>query len=52
MAVAEATAHGHATLLLDGSFGDEEDPVSSAADQAASATLALIKGRTALRRPS
>jgi AcrR family transcriptional regulator len=52
MAVAEATAHGHATLLLDGSFGDEEDPVGSAADQAASATLALIKGRTALRRPS
>ena len=52
MAVTEATAHGHATLLLDGSFDDEEDPVSTAADQAASATLALIKGRTALRRPS
>jgi hypothetical protein len=52
MAVTEATAHGHAMLLLDGSFDDEEDPVGSAADQAASATLALIKGRTALRRPS
>jgi AcrR family transcriptional regulator len=52
MAVTEATAHGHAMLLLDGSFDDEEDPVGSAADQAATATLALIKGRTALRRPS
>jgi AcrR family transcriptional regulator len=52
MAVAEATAHGHAMLLLDGSFDDEEDPVGSAADQAASATLALIQGRNALRRPS
>ena len=52
MAVTEATAHGHAMLLLDGSFDDEQDPVGSAADQAANATLALIKGRTALRRPS
>lgn len=52
MAVTEATAHGHATLLLDGSFDDEEDPLSCAADQAADATLALIKGRAALRRPS
>lgn len=49
MAVAEATAHGHAALLLDGSFDDQEDPVGSAADQAAAATLALIRGRAALR---
>ena len=52
MAVTGATAHCHAMLLLDGSFDDEQDPVGSAADQAANATLALIKGRTALRRPS
>jgi AcrR family transcriptional regulator len=50
MAAVEATAHGHATLLLDGSFADEADPVGSAADQAASATLAIIQGRAALRR--
>lgn len=50
MAAVEATAHGHAALLLDGSFDDEADPVASAADQAASATLALIQGRSALRR--
>jgi len=49
MAAVEATAHGHAALLLDGSFDDEADPVGSAADQAASATLALIQGRSALR---
>ena len=51
MAAVEATAHGHAALLLDGSFDDEPDPVGSAADQAANATLALIQGRSALRRP-
>jgi len=50
MAATEATAHGHATLLLDGSFDDEEDPVGSAAEQAAAATLAIIQGRAALRR--
>ena len=50
MAAVEATAHGHAALLLDGSFDDEADPVGSAADQAARATLALIQGRSALRR--
>ena len=48
MAAAEATAHGHATLLLDGSFDDEDDPVRSAAEQAARATLALVQGRSAL----
>ena len=50
MAATEATAHGHATLLLDGAFDDEEDPVGSAAEQAAAATLAIIQGRAALRR--
>jgi AcrR family transcriptional regulator len=48
MAAAEATAHGHATLLLDGSYDDEDDPVGSAAEQAARATLALVQGRSAL----
>jgi AcrR family transcriptional regulator len=50
-AAAEATAHGHAMLLLDGSFGPGGDAVRAAADQAASATLALIHGRTALQPP-
>ena len=50
MAATEATAHGHATLLLDGAFDDEEDPVGSAAEQAAAATLAIIQGRAGLRR--
>ena len=49
MAVAEATAHGYAALLLDGSFDDQEDPVGSAAGRAAAATLALIQGGGALR---
>jgi hypothetical protein len=51
-AATEATAHGHAALLLDGSFDDEEDPVGSAAEQAAAAAaaLAIIQGRAALRR--
>ena len=49
MAATEATAHGHAMLLLDGSFDDEGDPVGTAAEQAALATLALIQGRSALR---
>jgi AcrR family transcriptional regulator len=49
MAVVEATAHGHAALLLDGSFDGQQDPVGSAAEQAAAATLALVQGRGALR---
>jgi AcrR family transcriptional regulator len=48
-AAAEATAHGHAMLLIDGSFGQGEDAIRTAADQAASATLALIQGRAALQ---
>ncbi len=44
----QATAHGFASLLLDGAFGSGEDAVRTAADQAAAATLALIGGRDAL----
>jgi len=51
MDAVEATAHGHAMLLLDGSFEGAADPVGRAADQAAAATSALIQGRGALRPP-
>jgi AcrR family transcriptional regulator len=47
----EATAHGHAALLRDGDYGEGPEAVLAAADMAASATLALIAGRGALRRP-
>jgi AcrR family transcriptional regulator len=47
-AVLEATAHGHAALLIDGEYGQGPDAVHAAADQAAAATLALIEGRKAL----
>src|SRR5215469_6243845 len=47
----EATAHGHATLLRDGDYGRGSGAVQIAADRAASATLALIAGRAALRPP-
>jgi AcrR family transcriptional regulator len=50
-AVLEATAHGHAMLLLDGEYGNGPDAVRSAANQAAAATLALIEGRRALHPP-
>ena len=40
-----ATAHGHATLMLDGTFGSGPGAARAAADQAAAATLALISGR-------
>jgi AcrR family transcriptional regulator len=40
-----ATAHGHAMLMLDGSFGSGPHAVEAAAQQAAAATLALISGR-------
>jgi hypothetical protein len=49
-AALEATAHGYATLLLDGEYGREPDAVRVAADGAAGATLALIEGRKALHR--
>jgi AcrR family transcriptional regulator len=47
-AVLEASAHGHAALLLDGEYGEGPDAVRVAAGQAAGATLALIQGRKAL----
>jgi AcrR family transcriptional regulator len=43
-----ATAHGHAMLMLDGTFGSGHD-AADAAGQAATATLALITGRESLR---
>jgi AcrR family transcriptional regulator len=47
----EAGAHGHAMLLLDGSFGDGDCAVEEAAERAAGATLALVEGRRLLRHP-
>ena len=43
-----ATAHGHATLMLDGTFGSGREGAEAAARQAAAAALALIAGREAL----
>jgi AcrR family transcriptional regulator len=43
-----ATAHGHATLMLDGAFGAGPEAVETAASQAAAAALALIAGRVSL----
>jgi AcrR family transcriptional regulator len=43
-----ATAHGHATLMLDGTFGSGREAAETAARQAAAAALALIAGREAL----
>jgi AcrR family transcriptional regulator len=48
----EASAHGHAMLLLDGSYGEGPGAIEQAAVQAARVTLALIQGRAALRRPA
>jgi AcrR family transcriptional regulator len=45
-----ATAHGHAMLMLDGTFGSGAGGVQDAAEQAAAATLALISGRELLTR--
>jgi AcrR family transcriptional regulator len=45
-----ATAHGHAVLMLDGTFGSGQTAVEAAAGQAAAATLALISGREFLTR--
>jgi AcrR family transcriptional regulator len=46
----EATAHGHAMLLLDGEYGEGAAAVARAAQRAARATLALAEGRRLLRR--
>jgi AcrR family transcriptional regulator len=45
----EATAHGYAALLTDQPGSPDPAAVNRAAGQAASATLALIQGRAALR---
>jgi AcrR family transcriptional regulator len=44
----EATAHGHAMLLLDGDFGAGAKAVELAAERAGRATLALVAGRQLL----
>jgi len=46
----EAAAHGHAMLLLDGSFGEGPEAVGLAAERAARATLALVESRQLLSR--
>jgi AcrR family transcriptional regulator len=43
-----AAAHGYATLLLDGTFGDADAAGEVAAQHAARACLALVEGRAAL----
>ncbi|HEY2550430.1 MAG TPA: TetR/AcrR family transcriptional regulator [Streptosporangiaceae bacterium] len=48
----EATAHGHAALLLDGDFGTDGDAVAQAADRAGRATLALVASRQLLHQPA
>ena len=48
----EATAHGHAVLLLDSGSGQDTDAVELAAERTARATLALVAGRHLLGRPA
>jgi AcrR family transcriptional regulator len=48
----EATAHGHALLLLDGHFGRSSEANELAAEGAARATLALVESRRLLSRPA
>ena len=50
-AAVEATAHGHAMLMLDGRFGQGPGASEEAAERAALATLALVEGRRLLARP-
>ncbi len=45
----EASAHGHAMLLIDGEYGEGPDAVSAAAAKATASARALITGRQALR---
>jgi AcrR family transcriptional regulator len=49
VSVIVATAHGHAMLMLDGTFGPGQQAADTAAGQAGQATLALIAGRRSLR---
>lgn len=51
-AALEATAHGHAVLLLDGRFGAGEQAAEQAGERAARAVLALIAGRATLSEPT
>jgi AcrR family transcriptional regulator len=52
MAVAvEATARGHAMLLLDGEAAPDQKAVDAAAERSARATRALIESRSLLVRP-
>jgi hypothetical protein len=46
-----ATAHGHALLLLDGTFGTGPAAATAAAAQAEAAARALIAGRSQLTQP-
>jgi hypothetical protein len=48
----EATAHGHAMLLLDCRFGAGEQAAAQAGERAARAVLALIAGRAILSEPT
>ena len=48
----EATAYGHAMLLLDSGPGPDEKAVELAAERTARATLALVQGRRLLGQPS
>ena len=45
----EATAHGHAMLLIDGEYGEGADAVGTATAKAVASARALIAGRHALR---
>ena len=44
----EASAHGHAMLLIDGEYGEGPDVVNAAAAKATASARALITGRQAL----
>jgi AcrR family transcriptional regulator len=48
----EATAHGHAMLLLDPGPGQDPEAVELAAERTARATLALVESRQLLGRPA
>jgi AcrR family transcriptional regulator len=48
----EAAAHGHAMLLVDGSYGEGDRAVELAAERAARVTLALIESRRLLGEPA
>jgi AcrR family transcriptional regulator len=46
-----AAAHGHATLLLDGAFGEGQPAVDAAQRRTANVTRAIVHGRDQLRGP-